>query len=109
MLINRLQLPPYLQLQDRKPWELKMFDTLNWWKFGDHKNYVSLDLLAHVLGIASSKTDMDGSMVQDAYYVDKDLPRIVAYCERDVVVTANIILHFQHLPALQPENIVVVT
>ncbi len=109
MLINNLVLPTCLQLQDRKPWELKMFDTLNWWKFGDHKNYVSLDLLAHVLGITSSKTDMDGSMVQDVYYVDKDLPRIVAYCERDVMVTANIILRFLQQPILKPENITVVT
>lgn len=109
MLINNMVLPTSMQIQDRKPWELKMFDTLNWWKFGDHKNYVSLDLLAHVLGIASSKTDMDGSMVQDVYYIDKNLPRIVAYCERDVVVTANIILRFLHQPILKPENIAVVT
>ncbi|MFZ6023404.1 MAG: ribonuclease H-like domain-containing protein [Bacteroidota bacterium] len=109
MLINNLSLPACFQIQDRKPWELKMFDTLNWWKFGDHKNYVSLDLLAHVLGISSSKTDMDGSMVQDVYYVDNDLPRIVAYCERDVVVTANIILRFLQQPILKPENIAVVT
>ena len=109
MLINGMALPPALQLQDRKPWEVKMFDTLNWWKFGDHKNYVSLDLLAHVLGIASSKTDMDGSMVQDVYYTDHDLPRIAAYCERDVVVTANIILRFLQQPLLKPENIAVVT
>ncbi len=86
-----------------------MFDTLNWWKFGDHKNYVSLDLLAHVLDIPSSKTDMDGSMVQDVYYVDKDIDRIVQYCERDVIVTANIILRFLHQPLLKTENIVVVT
>lgn len=108
MLINQLPLPLSLQLQDKKPWELKMFDTLSWWKFGDHKNYVSLDLLAQVLGIASSKTTMNGSMVQDVYYINKDLPRIVDYCEQDVVVTANIILRFLHQPLLQPKNITVV-
>ena len=88
--------------------KVKMLDTLNWWKFGDHKNYVSLNLLAHVLGIPSSKTDIDGSMVQDVYYQENDLPRIVEYCQRDVVVTANIILRFQHLPPLKPENIFIV-
>lgn len=109
MLINNLTLPVCLQLQNHKPWELKMFDTLNWWKFGDHKNYVSLDLLAHVLGIPGSKTDMNGSMVQDVYYVDNDLSRIIIYCESDVVVTANIILRFLQQPILKPENITVVT
>jgi hypothetical protein len=108
LLINRLPLPEYLQLHDKKPWEVKMFDTLNWWKFGDNKNYVSLHLLANVLGIPTSKTDMDGSMVQDVYYQEHDLPRIVEYCQRDVIVTANIILRFKGLPLLADERIVVV-
>lgn len=108
MLINGLPLPGSLQLQDRKPWEVKMFDTMNWWKFGDNKNYVSLHLLASVLGLPSSKTDMDGSKVQDVYYQDRDLPRIVDYCQRDVIVTANIILRFLHRSQLLPENIHVV-
>jgi DNA polymerase elongation subunit (family B) len=108
MLINQLPLPPYLKIQDKKPWELKMVDTMNWWKFGDHKNYVSLHLLATVLGIPTSKTDIDGSMVQDVYYQEKDLQRIINYCQQDVVVTANIVLRFHNLPLLKPEHIRIV-
>lgn len=108
ILINRLPLPEYLQLHDKKPWQVKMFDTLNWWKFGDNKNYVSLHLLANVLGIPTSKSDIDGSMVQDVYYRDKDLARIVAYCQRDVVVTANVVLRFNDLPLIPEENITIV-
>ncbi len=84
-----------------------MLDTLQWWKFGDYKHYTSLHLLANVLGIQTSKTDMDGSMVQDVYYIDNNLPRIVDYCQRDVVVVAQIILRFKNLPLLQPENVIV--
>jgi DNA polymerase elongation subunit (family B) len=105
MLINNLPLPACLQLNDKKPWEVKMFDTLQWWKFGDYKNYISLHLLANVLGVPTSKTDMDGSMVQDVYYREKNLQRIVDYCQRDVVVTANIILRYKNLPILAEENI----
>ena len=108
LLINHLPLPEYLQLHDKKPWEVKMFDTLNWWKFGDNKNYISLNLLANVLGIPSSKSDIDGSMVQDVYYKDQDLPRIAAYCQRDVVVTANVILRFLNKPLLDEDRVVVV-
>lgn len=108
LLINRLPLPECLQLHDKKPWEVKMFDTLNWWKFGDNKNYVSLHLLANVLGIPTSKADIDGSMVQDVYYKEKNLPRIVEYCQRDVVVTANVILRFKDLPLLTEDRVVVV-
>jgi predicted PolB exonuclease-like 3'-5' exonuclease len=108
ILINQLALPEYLQLHDKKPWETKMFDTLSWWKFGDNKNYTSLHLLANVLGIPTSKTDIDGSKVQTVYYEENNLQRIVDYCERDVVVTANIILRFHNLPLLQATDIVIV-
>jgi hypothetical protein len=109
MMINSLPLPEYLQLHDKKPWEVKMFDTMNWWKFGDNKNYVSLHLLANVLGIKTSKTDIDGSMVQDVYYKEKDLSRIVEYCQRDVVVTANIILRFKNKPILEDDKVIIVS
>lgn len=108
LLINRLPLPEYLSLHDKKPWEVKMFDTLNWWKFGDNKNYITLHLLATILGIPTSKGDIDGSMVQEVYYKDKDLTRIVEYCQRDVVVTANVILRFKDLSMLKDENINIV-
>jgi len=108
ILINNLPLPEYLWLHDRKPWEIKMFDTLSWWKFGDNKNYTSLHLLANVLNIPTSKDDIDGSMVQDVYYNDKDLQRIVNYCQKDIVVVANIILKFKHLPLLKESNVILV-
>jgi DNA polymerase elongation subunit (family B) len=108
LLINRLPLPECLQLHDKKPWEVKMFDTLNWWKFGDNKNYVSLHLLANVLGIPTSKGDIDGSMVQDVYYKENNLQRIVEYCQRDVVVTANVILRFKDLPLLTEDKVIIV-
>jgi 3'-5' exonuclease len=108
LLINNLPLPEYLWLHDRKPWEIKMFDTLNWWKFGDNKNYTSLNLLANVLQIPTSKNDIDGSMVQDVYYNENNLQRIVEYCQKDVMVVANIILKFQNLPLLKNENVFVV-
>lgn len=107
ILINQLPLPEYLWLHERKPWEIKMFDTLNWWRFGDIKNYTSLHLLASVLNIPTSKTDIDGSKVQEVYYKENDLPKIVAYCERDIVVVANIILRFKNLPLLNKEHITI--
>ena len=109
MLINQIPLPEYLQLHGAKPWEVRLVDTLQWWKFGDYKNFVSLNLLAHVLGIPTSKTDIDGSKVQQVYYEEKNLPRIVEYCQRDVVVVANVVLRFKNLPLLKEENVVVVS
>lgn len=109
LLINNLSLPSYLQLHDKKPWDVKMFDTLNWWKFGDAKNYISLHLLASVLGIPTSKTDMDGSKVQDVYYKEKNLKRIVEYCQQDVIVSANVILRFKNESLLTPSRVSIVS
>jgi predicted PolB exonuclease-like 3'-5' exonuclease len=108
LLINNMQLPHYLQLHGAKPWEIDMIDTLQWWKFGDYKNYISLNLLAGVLNIPTSKDDMNGSQVRDVYYENKDLERIKIYCEKDVVVAANVILKFKNLPILDGECVTIV-
>ena len=108
LMINNITLPYYLQLHGAKPWEIEMADTLQWWKFGDYKNYISLNLLANILNIPTSKDDMDGSKVRDVYYNDKDLERIRVYCEKDVMVVANVILRFKNLPLLQNECVAIV-
>ncbi len=108
MIINHVPLPEYLQLHGAKPWDVRMVDTMQYWKFGDYKNYISLHLLAGVLNVPTSKTDMDGSMVQKVYYEDDNLPKIVNYCQRDVAAVANVLLRFKNMPLLNEENIIVV-
>lgn len=108
LLINNIELPHYLQLHGAKPWDIEMVDTLQWWKFGDYKNYISLNLLASVLNIPTSKTDMDGSKVRDVYYEEQNLERIKIYCEKDVMVVANIILRFKNISLLQDECVTIV-
>lgn len=107
MVINNLQLPNYLHLYGAKPWEISMVDTLQWWKFGDYKNYTSLHLLATILGVPTSKDDIDGSMVQHVYYKEKDLQRIVNYCQKDVVVVAQVIQRLKNLPMIEQQNILI--
>jgi len=89
-LINGMQPPSPFQLYGKKPWEIMHIDTMELWKFGDYKSFVSLELLAHVFGIPTPKDDIDGSMVSSMYYIEKDLFRIVQYCEKDVLTLANI-------------------
>ncbi|HNF72122.1 MAG TPA: ribonuclease H-like domain-containing protein, partial [Chitinophagaceae bacterium] len=85
MLIQNIPLPRILKdLQSKKPWENPVCDTLQWWKFGEYKQFTSLALLTEVLGIPSPKESMDGSEVADAYYLKNNLQGIVRYCRRDV-------------------------
>ena len=89
-LINGMQPPIPFQMFGKKPWEIPHLDTMELWKFGDYKSFISLELLAHVFGIPTPKDDIDGSMVSSIYYIEKDLFRIVQYCEKDVLTLANI-------------------
>jgi uncharacterized protein YprB with RNaseH-like and TPR domain len=105
MLIHQIELPPTLQLFNKKPWEVPHLDTLHLWRFGDYKHYTSLKLMAHVLGIPSPKDDIDGSQVAEVYYNEKKLERIVSYCEKDVVTVAQIFLRLRNESLLDENEI----
>ncbi len=108
MLVNGLKLPRILDVAGKKPWEVKFLDTLELWKFGDFKNYTSLDLLAHLFGIPTPKDDIDGSMVSQVYWKEKNLNRIVEYCRKDVVTVARLLLRLKGEPMIADENIEIV-
>lgn len=105
MIIHGITLPQKLDLFGKKPWEIPHIDTMELWKFGDYKHYTSLKLMAHVLGIPSPKEDIDGSMVRVVYYKEKNLPRIVTYCELDVLTTAQVFLKLRNLPLLKDNEV----
>jgi predicted PolB exonuclease-like 3'-5' exonuclease len=109
MIINGLVIPEILDNAGKKPWEVKLLDTMELWKFGDYKSYTSLELLSSILGIPSPKDDIDGSMVADIYWNKHDLKRIVRYCEKDVLTVAQIILRFMNLPVIIRERVETVT
>lgn len=105
MLINGIEIPELLDVAGKKPWEVKFLDTMELWKFGDYKNYTSLNLLANIFGIPSPKDDIDGSQVADVYYKQRDIERIVKYCEKDALTVAQIFLRYKNEPIIDPEKI----
>lgn len=105
MIVNGVTIPEILDNAGKKPWEVKLLDTMELWKFGDFKNYTSLELLSSILGIPSPKDDIDGSMVADTYWQEHDLKRIIRYCEKDVLTVAQILLRFMNLPLISSEKV----
>ena len=105
ILINNLKIPYMLNVSGKKPWEIKHLDTMELWKFGDFKNYTSLDLLTYIFKIPTPKDDMDGSQVAKVFYQDKDLDRIIHYCEKDVVATIQLFRKYQGDPLIEEEFI----
>lgn len=105
LIINHIPLPALLNLTGKRPWEIPHLDTLELWKFGDYKSYISLNLLAHTLDIPTPKDDIDGSMVGEVYWKNQDLDRIVTYCQKDVVTLAHVYLRLNSESPLGPECI----
>jgi len=106
MIINSIDIPAKLNLFGKKPWEVPHLDTLELWKFGDYKHFTSLKLLTHILGIPSPKEDIDGSQVRDVYYNEKDIDRIINYCEKDAVAVAQVFLRFRNEDILDDNEII---
>lgn len=108
MLINGVPVPAMLDLIGKKPWEVNHFDTMELWKFGDYKNFTSLELLATIFGIPSPKDDIQGSDIASVYWIDKNLERIVTYCQKDVLTIVNLFLKFQGKPILDESSIQII-
>lgn len=107
-LVNGLKIPYCLDMSGRKPWEVQHLDTMHLWRFGDYKHYTSLETLAAIFDVPTSKTDIDGSMVGEVYYKEKDLKRIAEYCKQDVVVAAQVYLKMKALPLLDVSQVVTI-
>ncbi|WP_111706994.1 3'-5' exonuclease [Lutibacter citreus] len=106
MIINRIALPEKLNFFGKKPWEIPHLDTMELWKFGDYKHYSSLKLLTSILGIPSPKDDISGSEVGDVYYKEKNIERIVIYCEKDTIAIAQLLLRFNNEPLIDDLKII---
>ncbi|MBC6988042.1 MULTISPECIES: 3'-5' exonuclease [Hymenobacter] len=106
MLINGLTLPPQLDIAGKKPWEIPHLDTMELWKFGDRKSFTSLPLLAAMFNIPTPKDDINGSDVARVYYNEQDLPRIVKYCQKDIITTARLLQRFRGEEPFSDEAVV---
>ncbi|NII83329.1 MULTISPECIES: 3'-5' exonuclease [unclassified Pedobacter] len=109
LLVNGIEIPVQLQLSGKKPWEVNHIDTMELWKFGDYKHFTSLNLLAAILDIPTPKDDINGAQVRQVYYEEKNLDRIVTYCQKDVITTAQVLLKFKGMDIISAENITIVT
>lgn len=88
-VINELELPSLLDISGKKPWEVLHKDTLEMWRFGDLRAYVSLESLCLALGVDSPKEDLSGDKVSQYYHSGGDMTKVVEYCEGDVVAVAE--------------------
>ncbi|GAB3520690.1 3'-5' exonuclease family protein [Emticicia fontis] len=108
MLVHGMALPKVLQVSGKKPWEIPHLDTLDLWKFGDYKHYVSLDLLALIFDIPDSENEASGDQINQIYYIEKDMARIERYCANDVKVLAQLYMKMNNWSLINENNIEVI-
>lgn len=96
MIANGIQLPTLLQIQNLKPWEIKLEDTMEMWKFGQFQHRASLPLMCNLFGLPSPKNGMDGGKVSEVFYREKDYKKIADYCEGDVIALINVYRKMQY-------------
>lgn len=107
-IVHGIKLPKLLDVGGLKPWEVGFLDTMSMWSFGDRKNFTSLALLTHILGIPTPKDDITGADVARVYYEDKDLERIATYCKKDVVATVQLFLRLRGEAVVPEEHVTLV-
>lgn len=99
MIIHKIKLPALLQIQNLKPWEIKLEDTVELWRFGQFNHRASLASMCYLFGLPSPKAGMDGSQVAEVFYKEKDYIKIADYCEGDVLALINV---YRSLNYLEP-------
>lgn len=79
--------PPHslMAAMQAKPWGETIRDTMLMWN-PEREKRIKLDTLCEVLGVPTSKGEMDGSKVYDAYKAG-EFEKIATYCAADVEAT----------------------
>ena len=96
--INRIHPNDNIDTTTKKPWDVRILDTQDIWKFGSfNHSYTSLDLLTTSLGMESPKLEHFGAHVSKLFWDDKDYEEIAKYCEGDVISTLKVLIRFSNV------------
>lgn len=85
-VIHGVKMPGvFIKAVRAKPWDANLADTMLLWH-PERDRKISLDALCRALGVSTSKGDLDGSKVFQAWK-DGRISDIAAYCRADVEAT----------------------
>tara|TARA_S200002703_G_scaffold31244_1_gene27228 strand:+ start:4787 stop:5473 length:687 start_codon:yes stop_codon:yes gene_type:complete len=85
---------------DQKPWELKVIDTNQFYKFGNNSSMSSVSIISESLNIPTPKNgNVNGKNMHKFFYggAQNKIEEIKKYCEKDVEVIYNIINKIENL------------
>jgi len=106
LVINNLPIPFALNTLHKKPWELNLLDTMDMWRFGESRYFVSLQALGILLGLIDEPQKADYQALQSEFHTTGNLEGLKQQSVADVALTAQVYLRLHGLPALSPDEIV---
>lgn len=109
-LANGLPIPRILDTMNKKTWDIPFIDTMAMWSGSEWKHKISQKMLAYILGVPSSKDDMDGSDIAELYYNQEHgqtgLDKIGGYNAKDVLCNARIFAKMRGFKDIKDEDVV---
>jgi len=105
LLLNSLPIPFALETKGKKPYELQLEDTMDMWRFGERRSFVSLRALALLFGLEEGFNLPDFKLIQQDYFQTKKSGLLAHTAREDVQLTAQIYLLLHGLPALHHDMI----
>ncbi|WP_118974260.1 3'-5' exonuclease [Taibaiella koreensis] len=107
MLVNGIALPECLDLGGLKPWQVGHQDTLELWRFGDHKHYTGLDLMAWLLGVPLAAPEMNKTAIARMYWEQNDPEGVADHCLKQVYMASLVYLKLKGWQEEWPEPLYV--
>lgn len=102
MMINGFRPASILPSADTKPWEVKVFDTKEFWNGTNQFTIAQLELISVSMGLESSKNGpVTGRVVHSSYWDAGILDMIAEYCEDDVKSLVELIDKIDNLEYVQ--------
>ncbi len=92
LLINNIELPSMIKVSSTKPWDYPHIELLDFWKFGDHKSYIPMELMCNVLQVVYSPV-CDSAELR-WFYFSKDFLQIEEYIHEELSTMNRLIQRF---------------
>lgn len=106
-VLNKIIPPQVLDLLFLKPWEMHLHDTLEMWRFGDRRTFVSLRSLAIAMGFPQAeKLAVEALPTYNLYYQQQDYKALEERSRMQVEATAQIYRQMRGLEPIDENNIV---
>jgi DNA polymerase elongation subunit (family B) len=92
-LINKILPSIKLDIGEKKPWELQIYDLMNEWHATSNvKGMTNFDLICTLMGVKSPKEgEVKGENVNENFH-NGNINQIIEYCKRDVDSTIKLAL-----------------